>query len=96
MEKVDTPGEGMPEMVTRVEEPVDVSAIFQEGRVRPVAFRWRGRKYAVRRCLGSYRFPRGRYVEIYFSVMSEGPDVYELRFSTRDMGWTLVKVHCPG
>ncbi len=87
---------GCRRMVTQVEEPVDVSAVFREGRMRPVAFLWRGRKYAVRRCLGSYRFTRGRYLEIYFSVVSEGPDVYELRFSTRDMRWTLMRVHCPG
>jgi hypothetical protein len=69
-------------MVTLVEEPVDVSAVFRGGKLRPMAFMWRKRSYKVERVLGSYRSMKGRYLEIYYSVMSDTPEVYELRFST--------------
>jgi hypothetical protein len=80
-------------MVTLVEEPVDVSAVFRGGKLRPTAFLWRGRNYRVRRVLGTYRALKGRYLELYYSVMSENPEVYELRFSTEGMSWSLVRVH---
>jgi hypothetical protein len=36
-------------------------------------------------------------VEIYYSVLTgEGEDVYELRFSTENMGWSLVRIHGEG
>ena len=83
-------------MVTLVEEPVDVSAVFRGGKLRPTAFLWRGRNYRVRRVLGTYRTVKGRYLELHYSVMSENPEVYELRFSTEGMSWSLVRVHSEG
>jgi hypothetical protein len=83
-------------MVTLVEEPVDVSAVFRGGRLRPMAFMWRGRSYRVRRVMGTYRTPKGRCLELYYSVMSDTPEVYELRFSTEGMSWSLVRVHGEG
>jgi len=83
-------------MVTLVEEPVDVSAVFRSGKLRPTAFLWRGRNYRVRRVLGTYRALKGHYLELYYSVMSENPEVYELRFSTEGMSWSLVRVHSEG
>lgn len=83
-------------MVTLVEEPVDVSAVFRGGRLRPMAFMWRKRSYKVERVLGSYRAMKGRYLEIYYSVMSDTPEVYELRFSTDGMSWSLVRIHSEG
>lgn len=83
-------------MVTLVEEPVDVSAVFSGGRLRPTAFVWRGRRYAVRRVLGAYRARRGGSLEIHYSVVSDNPEVYELRFSAGRMSWTLVRIHGEG
>ena len=83
-------------MVTLIEEPVDVSAVFRGGKLSPTAFMWRGRGYRVRRVLGTYRAVKGRYLELYYSVMSESPEVYELRFSTEGMSWSLVRVHTEG
>ena len=83
-------------MVTLVEEPVDVSAVFRGGKLRPTAFLWRGRNYRVRRVLGTHRTLKGRYLELHYSVMSENPEVYELRFSTEGMSWSLVRVHSEG
>ena len=84
------------EMVTLVEEPVDVAAVFRGGKLRPTVFLWRGRRYEIRRVLGTYRAMKGRYLELYYSVMSDNPEVYELRFSTEGMSWSLVRVHGEG
>jgi hypothetical protein len=83
-------------MVTVVEEPVDVSAVFRGGKLRPTAFLWRGRSYRIRRVTGAYRARKGRHLELYYAVMGEGPEVYELRFSTEGMSWSLVRVHGEG
>jgi hypothetical protein len=84
------------EMVTLIEEPVDVSAVFRGGKLRPTAFMWRGHRYDIRRVLGTYRALKGRYLELYYSVMSDNPEVYELRFSTEGMSWSLVRLHSEG
>ena len=52
--------------------------------------------YRVRRVLGTHRTLKGRYLELHYSVMSENPEVYELRFSTEGMSWNLVRVHSEG
>ncbi len=84
-------------MVTVIEEPVEVSAVFRRRRMMPVSFSWRGRRYRVRRISGAYRRPRGQYMEIWFSVLAEGgEDVYELRFSTERMAWWLARIHTDG
>jgi len=83
-------------MVTTIEEPVDVSAVFRGGKLRPTAFLWRGRRYDIRRVTGTYRVPKGRYLELYYAVTSDNPEVYELRFSTEGMSWSLVRVHGEG
>jgi hypothetical protein len=83
-------------MVTLVEEPVEMSAVFSRKKIRPVAFVWRNRRYRVSRLVGAHRQRKGQYLEIYYSVMAGGPEVYELRFSTESMGWSLVRIHSDG
>ncbi len=83
-------------MVTLIEEPIEVSAIFGRRRIRPVAFVWRDRKYRISRIVGAHRQRKGQYIEVYYSVISEGPEIYELCFSTDSMGWSLVRIHSQG
>ncbi len=80
-------------MVTLIEEPVEMSAVFNRKKILPVSFVWRERRYRVARVAGAHRQRKGQFVEIYYSVLTgEGEDVYELRFSTESMNWSLVRI----
>ena len=84
-------------MITLIEEPVEMSAVFRRKKVLPVSFVWRGRRYRVARVAGAHRQRKGQFVEMYYSVLTgEGEDVYELLFSTESMGWSLVRIHGEG
>jgi len=81
-------------MITLIEEPVEMSAVFNRRKVTPVSFVWRGRRYRVTRVTGAHRQRKGQFIEIYYSVLAgEGEDVYELRFSSESMNWSLVRIH---
>jgi|YNPBryBLVA2012_1023415.scaffolds.fasta_scaffold22902_2 hypothetical protein len=84
-------------MVTLIEEPVEVSAVFRRGRMMPVSFAWRNRRYRVVRIAGAYRRRKGHSLELHYSVLAEGgEEVYELRFSTERMAWWLERIHAAG
>lgn len=81
-------------MITLIEEPVEMSAVFSRKKITPVFFVWRERRYRVTRVTGAHRRRKGQFMEIYYSVLAgEGDDVYELRFSTESMNWSLVRIH---
>ncbi len=84
-------------MITLIEEPVEMSAVFSRKKITPVFFVWRERRYRVTRVTGAHRRRKGQFMEIYYSVLAgEGDDVYELRFSTESMNWSLVRIHSGG
>ena len=88
-------------MITLIEEPVEMSAVFSRKKITPVFFVWRERRYRVTRVTGAHRRRKGQFMEIYYSVLAGegdggGDNVYELRFSTESMNWSLVRIHSGG
>ena len=83
-------------MVTDIGEPVDVSVMFRRGRLQPVAFGWRNRSYRVLRITGAHRERSGQFLNLYYTVMTGGPEVYELCLSTEGMVWKLLRIHREG
>ena len=78
--------------VQELNEPVEVLTHFQEGRVRPLRFRWRGRVYRVLRVNGSWSRPRGTDQEHHFAVTADNSDTFELVFDTGQFRWRLTRV----
>ncbi|MCL5105380.1 MAG: hypothetical protein M1133_14885 [Armatimonadetes bacterium] len=67
---------------------------FDKRRVLPVWFRWRNRYYKVRAVNYSWRTNQGVEELRHYSV-TNGTNLYELRFNTNTLEWTLGKV-CAG
>lgn len=61
-------------------------------RVRPLAFLWGGRKYAVKRVNLVYKVPHGNRYRWSFAVSDEA-NSYVFLYDPEDMSWTLEEVY---
>ena len=71
---------------------IDVIALFQGGRMNPLKFRWKERVYRVERVNGEWVSDEGQTRFFHFSVMTSGPDIYELTYNNQSRVWTLSRV----
>lgn len=79
-------------MVETIGEPVEVFALFRNGYLSPWAFLWSGRRYIIREVTGSWSDYEGVAKRFYFSVLTDGANLYELVFNSRTMMWCLAGV----
>lgn len=82
-------------MHEKIGEPVDVLAMFSEGRIRPYVFRWKSRRYTVEKVNLSYTARDGLTRLFYFAV-SSGSTVYKLCFDSFRMRWELEELYSQG
>ena len=76
-------------MVTSINEPIRVAAVFSGGTIRPVWFDLRGRQVWIREVAFSWRTSEGRVGLLHFSV-TDGQGLYEIRFNTECLKWDLA------
>lgn len=79
-------------MVVNVHEPIEVSAIFVRGRLKPVSFVWGYRHYKIDEVTGVYRYSVGAS-KCYGYTVKSGLDLYEISLNTGEMIWHLEKIH---
>lgn len=79
-------------MALDVHEPIEVSAIFMRGRLKPVSFLWNHRHYKIAEITGVYTYSVGTSKCYGYTVLS-GADLYEISLNTGEMIWHLEKVH---
>ncbi|MBU1982807.1 hypothetical protein KJ815_00200 [bacterium] len=75
---------------------MEVIALFRDGRISPLKFRWRNRVFRVLRINGGWNSEEGTTRFHHFAVVSEGPDVYELSYNVRAHSWRIEKVSLVG
>ncbi len=75
-----------------IEEPVDVIAVFEKSKMRPIRFRWKNRVYKISQVTGTWCSEIGRYRYRHFAVMDDASNFFELSFDERDTAWLLTKV----
>lgn len=80
-------------MTEVIEEPIDVMAAFLRGRVFPRAFSWRQRRYEVSEVTARWSNYEGGAKRHYFSVATDGANLYELVFDSNTLGWRLVRIY---
>jgi hypothetical protein len=79
-----------------VYEPVDVIAVFQNGKMQPLRFKWNERVYKVTKVNGEWVSDEGSNRFYHYSVMVGGPDCFELCYDSRNMNWELARVCLEG
>jgi hypothetical protein len=83
-------------MIEEIKESIKVKAVFADGLLKPEAFMWRKRAYAVKDIFGAHESRQGRSRRFHYAVGCGGEDVYELALDTEHMEWRLDRVHTPG
>ncbi len=73
-------------------DKVEVIALFRDGRIQPLKFRWKERVYRVERVNGEWMSDQGQTRFHHFSIMTTGPDVYEITYNTINRIWSLARV----
>jgi hypothetical protein len=82
-------------MYERVDEPIDVWAVFSSGKLRPVAFEWQRERKKISEITFSWTEKRGNDRLVFYSV-TDGANTYEICYDTLELNWRLVKVYIPG
>jgi hypothetical protein len=82
-------------MAVDVHEPIEVSAVFTRGRLKPVSFIWGRRHYKISKITGVYRYLVGASACYGYTVRS-GDGLYEISLNTGEMIWRLERVHGHG
>lgn len=83
-------------MVTEIGERISVTAAFDNGRLRPMGFTWRGRKYRISYIFSSFYDRQGSFVRFHYAVGTGSGDVFEITLDSHDMIWELVRIHSGG
>jgi len=80
-------------VIEEIFEPIKVLASFSEGKMMPVLFSWRNRKYRISKVTGRWSEYEGEAKRFFFSVITDGVNLYELCFHNRSLAWELLRIH---
>ena len=79
-------------MITEINDPIEVGAVFRKGSLEPVWFVWRGRKYPVQRVTFRWKGRSGESWLHSFSVF-DGTNTFELIYDSKLLRWRLGRAN---
>ncbi|MFQ5674859.1 MAG: DUF6504 family protein [bacterium] len=79
-----------------INEPIEVITFFQDGRLHPLRFKWKGQVYKITRVNSRWSEQMGLGRQVHFSVTASTPDCFELIFDTEGFDWKLKRVFLEG
>ncbi len=79
-------------MDQEIDQSIEVVAVFQNGRMIPVRFRWNGRVIKIGRVTGQWKTSQGRYRIKHYAVIDRDCQFYQLSYEERTGEWVLNKV----
>lgn len=79
-------------MHEKINEPVEVLVKFNQTKVEPTFFKWRGKTYRVEKINMVHKERLGNDKIYYFSV-SDNANFFRLAFSTADLSWKLEELY---
>ncbi|MBU1636296.1 hypothetical protein KKC97_01350 [bacterium] len=78
--------------IEEIVEPIEVIALFRQGKLSPLKFRWREQVYRVTRINGAWNRNEGQNRLFHYAVMSDNTDIYELSYNECSQSWRIEKV----
>ncbi len=78
-------------MIETIDEPVEVLARFERGRMAPFRFRWNHSVFRIAKVTGNWEDREGQHRRYHFSVLTENNDYFELFFHSGELTWILSK-----
>ena len=82
-------------MLEKLNEPIDILVKFNQNKVVPTFFKWRGKTYKIEKINLIHRERDGNDKKYYFSV-SDNANYFRLAFSTRDLSWRIEELFFEG
>jgi hypothetical protein len=77
-------------MAIEIDEPINVSAVFSGGVVRPVWFSWNCRQVKIKETTFIWTTFQGSSTILHFSV-TDGKGLYELCYQSDNLHWKLAR-----
>ena len=78
-------------MIESIQEPIEVLARFERGKLLPFRFRWNQSVFRIAKVTGAWEDREGQHLRLHFSVLTDNDDYFELRFHSGDFTWILSK-----
>ena len=79
-------------MDQEINQPIEVMAVFEKGRMIPVRFRWNGRVIKIIHITSRWRTNEGRFRKKHYSVMNQNSEFFQLTYKERTSEWFLNKI----
>ena len=83
-------------MYEKLDEPIAVLALFEDGHLRPLRFRWNGRAYSITKITGHWIVHEGQSKRHHYAVLCEQSSVFEMRYDPKNASWQLLSVYLDG
>ena len=83
-------------MYEEFDEPIEVIALYEDGHLRPLRFRWNGWVYRVLRVTGHWVVHEGQTKRHHYAVLCGGSDVFEMCYDPKKIAWKLLSVYLDG
>ena len=82
-------------MVTSINEPIRVGAVFERGQIKPAWFVWQGRRYEHCHVTMRWQTQLGTASILHLSL-TDGLNDFELTFNQHTLAWRLAAITGPG
>ena len=79
-------------MLSKLNDPIEVAAKFQQGHLIPWKFLWQGREIKINKVNLVHHVWEGRS-KIYYFAVSDSTNYFKLRFDTDKLTWRVVEVY---
>jgi nucleotidyltransferase/DNA polymerase involved in DNA repair len=79
-------------MDQEINQPIEVMAVFEKGRMLPVRFRWNGRVVRIVHVTARWRTNEGRFRKKHYSVIDQNSEFFQLTYKERTSEWFLNKI----
>lgn len=78
-------------MVTEINEKIKVMAVFEDAKLKPARFRWKGELYDVKDVTFEWLTKEGEEDIMHFNV-TDGVNLFELSYNKNSLKWDLCNV----
>ncbi len=79
-------------MIEDIGDNIDVVAAFTNGKILPILFSWRNRRYINLKVASTWNEKEGESKLVHMTVTADSPNQYEICFNNQNFKWSLVKV----
>ena len=79
-------------MIEEIGQSIDVVAAFTAGKVLPILFSWKNRRYENLKVAGTWDTYEGETKFHHITVTNGSSNCYELCFNNWNFTWSLIKI----